>query len=120
MNTKIIVGVAATLVSATCWGAEHAILGPTNPCFDSTTSYQYCRNSNFPYYWNWSITGNGTVTDMGTSGNCYRAQVAVGRQPVTLRFNQSNPVGVPPVQNVSKHLVPRRCQGTARPSATKN
>jgi hypothetical protein len=113
-------GVGLALATLSASGAEHVIHGPTNPCFNSTTSYQYCRTSNFPYYWHWSLSGDGSVTDMGTAGNCYRAQVAVQRNPVTLTFNQSNPIGVPPVQNVAKHVVPRRCQGVAKPSAAKN
>lgn len=88
----------------------YTIDGPAAPCLDSTTRYRFCPGSNFPYHWWWSITGAGaSVVDMGTTQRCYLADVTVGSSPATLTFHQRNPVGVPQVHDVRKHIAPAEC-----------
>ncbi len=91
------------------------IIGPSDPCMDSKVRYRYCPGSNFPYHWSWSITGDAEVVNLGTSGNCYMAEVTIKKRPATLTFHQSNPVGVPQVQDVWKYIQPKKCQEATAP-----
>lgn len=89
--------------------AQGSITGVSDPCLDSRERYSYCPGVNYPYHWRWSVTGDATVTDLGTTSSCYLAEVKVGKRTTTLTFHQSNPVGVPQVQNVTKYISPKKC-----------
>ena len=107
---------ASTVAEATAGVDVNSIAGPASPCFASTSRYQYCPGSNFPYHWRWSVQGSGgSVTNLGTGDNCYHAEVSVADSPVTLTFHQSNPVGVPQVYDVRKYIVPRECEARVNP-----
>jgi hypothetical protein len=89
--------------------AQGTITGPATPCVGAKAEYSYCRSENFPYIWRWSVSGDASVRDAGTTSTCYKAEVTLRERSTLLTFHQSNPVGVPPVQNVTKQISPKRC-----------
>lgn len=92
--------------------AQGSITGVSNPCLNSKEQYSYCPGGNYPYHWRWSVSGDATVVDLGTTSTCYLAEVKIGKRATTLTFHQSNPVGVPQVQNVTKYISPKKCDKT--------
>jgi hypothetical protein len=57
------------------------------------------------------VQGSGaSMVDLGTADNCYHAEVTVAEGPTTLTFHQRNPVGIPQVYDVRKHIAPRECE----------
>lgn len=90
--------------------AQGSIEGSASPCQNSTEKYKYCRSSNFPYHWSWSVTADATVNNLGSNQNCYFAEVIIKRNSTLLTFHQRNPPGVPQVHNVTKQINPRKCK----------
>lgn len=90
--------------------AQGSIEGNASPCQNSTEEYKYCRSSNFPYHWSWSVTSDAIVNNLGSNQNCYFAEVKIKINSTRLTFHQRNPPGVPQVNNVTKQINPRKCE----------
>jgi hypothetical protein len=87
------------------------IQGDPTPCIGSSSRYTYRPGgSNFPYQWSWIVSGDASILNYWTIGDGYVCDVQLGKQTVTLTFQQSNPPGVPPVQNIAKYISPRKCE----------
>lgn len=100
--------------------AQGIIEGSASPCQNSTENYKYCRSTNFPYHWSWSVTSDATVNNLGNNHNCYFAEVKIKKNSTLLTFHQRNPPGIPQVYNVTKQINPRKCKEKGTVNNTQN